>query len=399
MKILILTAEYPPYVIGGIGRHVFELSNLMSENNEVIVLTYGNIAEKLKYTKVIINNLTIYRINKNLLSKNGNENNIYYEQNILARDAINEIFANNDIDLVSLHGYFFGETALYIKKNFNIPLIYHAHTLYQFNETNFEDVNKEFSIIKIIERLLLLESTKIIAISNYLKNVIIEKCKIVSKKIIVIGKGIKINKYENNETTKNRLIDKINLLYVGRISEEKGLEILLFALKEVEKKYKDKFILKIVGTANNNDYLHKVKNIINTLNLNKCIMFLGQKDENELIYEYHNNDILIVPSYLETFGRVVIEGMAAGIPIISSDSGGLDELVINNVNGFKFKSGDYKQLGTYLIASKENYAYALSLSRNAVRYVNAYEIETIFKKTMVIYMEAFHEYFSNITSS
>ena len=149
-------------------------------------------------------------------------------------------------------------------------------------------------------------------------------------KIIYIPNFIDEEKYEYS------IVEKDYFLYVGRLIEEKGVEILIDAMKNVRNGK-----LFIVGTGPLKD---KINQKIQNLNL-KNVEMLGFLQSDEIIKLLSKCRFLIIPSiWYENCPMVVLEAMACGKPVIGSDNGGIPELVINNVNGFIFKHNDIRDL-------------------------------------------------------
>lgn len=126
-----------------------------------------------------------------------------------------------------------------------------------------------------------------------------------------------------------------NFLYVGRLSKEKGIETLLKAWKHMPETIK----LDVVGAGDEEKiYMEEYKSHTN-------INFLGRKTVDE-VYKYVSAAAaVIVPSeWYEPFGRIATEAFAHGIPVISSNIGGLSEIIDHRENGILFKAGDVESL-------------------------------------------------------
>ncbi|PZR77451.1 MAG: hypothetical protein DLM52_04435 [Chthoniobacterales bacterium] len=122
----------------------------------------------------------------------------------------------------------------------------------------------------------------------------------------------------------------VRLLYVGRISKEKDLDVLAEAYRELRKK-RLPVQLYFVGEG---PYLTALNQSLPEA------VFTGYLRGQELATAYASADIFVFPSTTDTFGNVVIEAQASGIPVIVSDTGGPKELVEQNVNGFVTRSHD-----------------------------------------------------------
>src|SRR6266568_5918426 len=126
----------------------------------------------------------------------------------------------------------------------------------------------------------------------------------------------------------------VHLLYVGRISKEKDLDVLAQAYRQL----RDEGLPIQLYLVGDGPYL---------LALNKALpeaIFTGYLRGKELAAAYASADVFVFPSTTDTFGNVIIEAQASGVPVIVSDSGGPKELVENNRNGLITKSHDVEDL-------------------------------------------------------
>jgi glycosyltransferase involved in cell wall biosynthesis len=137
---------------------------------------------------------------------------------------------------------------------------------------------------------------------------------------------------------------KINLLFVGSLSQKyKGLHILLEALVEVKKVTKN-WSLKVVGDG---CYLQYYEALSKELDIVDKVIFCGNQSNRKTMFEYYcSADIFVLPSLTEGLPRVVIEAMATGLPVIASAVGGVPELVEGCA---LVKSGNVQQLRDKLI--------------------------------------------------
>jgi glycosyltransferase involved in cell wall biosynthesis len=173
------------------------------------------------------------------------------------------------------------------------------------------------ALFKAMKKDMSLKENEISLIPNFLTNIKFNKC---------------------NVTTK-----KNQFLYVGRLSEEKGVDVSITAINiMVHKQGIKDIVFKIAGKGP--DEL-RLKNLVKKLKLDKNIEFLGYVDHDRLNCLYQESAALIVPSvWREAFGRVCLEAMKNKTPIIASDIGGLSNLIINEKNGLLFEPGNAPQL-------------------------------------------------------
>ncbi|WP_164489107.1 glycosyltransferase family 4 protein, partial [Romboutsia sp. Marseille-P6047] len=126
-------------------------------------------------------------------------------------------------------------------------------------------------------------------------------------KIFLSYLTIDINKYIcENEYNKNN-----NIIFVGTLSQRKGIDLLFEALKDVNINYK----LKLIGSGEDEN---KLRNLSIKLGIDKKVEFLGFKQREELVNLYKNSNLFVLPSRQDCFGLVINEAMCAGLPVIVS---------------------------------------------------------------------------------
>ncbi len=146
--------------------------------------------------------------------------------------------------------------------------------------------------------------------------------------------NIKTNGTKLRQSLKIKDTDKV-ILYVGRLSKEKKIEVLLKSAKHLKKDKDKKFVIAGSGPA---ELYYKA--MAKRLHLDN-VQFLGAIKRENLPEVYASSDVFCIPSTFETQGIVALEAMAMGKPVVCADYLALKELVSNGKNGEKFKPGDY----------------------------------------------------------
>ena len=160
--------------------------------------------------------------------------------------------------------------------------------------------------------------------------------------------------------------------YMGVLAPHKGVDVLADAARTLGSASNIKFL--IGGTGEDVAYVDQLKARFGEAN----VEFLGWvKPENA----YPLFDVLVVPSrWNEPFGRIVVEALAYGVPVICARSGGIAESILANRNGFTFESGNHIELATLLRdVIESNAPRHLALSQNALRHSKSFDIKTISK--------------------
>lgn len=133
--------------------------------------------------------------------------------------------------------------------------------------------------------------------------------------------------------------------YVGRLREEKGVDILIRAIAILHKTNPN-VVLVVVGDGPD---LKKLKLLAQELGIENSVHWLGSKSQDEVFSLFSVMDILTVPSRFEGFGLVAVEAMAAGLPVVASNADGLREVVKDGETGLSFESGNPNDLAEKLL--------------------------------------------------
>jgi glycosyltransferase involved in cell wall biosynthesis len=201
-------------------------------------------------------------------------------------------------------------------------------------------------------------SDKIFCVSNAIKEEILT-LGILSSKIIVFPNGIDLKRFQNKLPIKNN-----NLLFVGSLTENKNVDILISSFRSIHEHYKN-FNLVIIGDGPEKNNL---RSLTERFGLQEFTFFKGNLTPDQVVENLFSSYLLILPSKNEGFGVVLLEAMASSLPCIASRTGGIVE-IINSSVGCLFDVGNIDQLTECidnLIRDEEKYQ---QLSSNCQSYV------------------------------
>lgn len=168
-------------------------------------------------------------------------------------------------------------------------------------------------------------STEIVYVSNAGKRSYEEVFKLSNKKSVVVYNGVDV--VNEHRTKKSELDKKIQITFVGRLVEGKGVQLLIKAAKELVREYH--IAIYIVGDG---PYRGELERLTDELNLTQFVEFVGQSRN---IGEYLNcSDIFVYPSiWQEVFGISLVEAMDYGVPCVGFNVGGIPEIIDDGHNG------------------------------------------------------------------
>jgi glycosyltransferase involved in cell wall biosynthesis len=228
-----------------------------------------------------------------------------------------------------------------------------------------ESTNRSVYHYKLIEKkifkLVYNKADKIIALSQGVSTDLIEKFKIKSNNISVIYNPVDIDAVNiKKKKIGIKLDDSLpTIISVGRLIEAKDYHTLLMAYSELKKNMD--FHAYILGKG---ELYDSIKDEIETLGLEKMVTLLGFNENPYAIMGQAN--LFVLSSKWEGFGNVIIEAMALGLPIITTDCNyGPREIITNNTNGVLVEVGNYQELSKQIFNILNSSDFSKKFSRNA----------------------------------
>ncbi|PUE28096.1 glycosyltransferase [Limnohabitans sp. Jir72] len=163
--------------------------------------------------------------------------------------------------------------------------------------------------------------------------------------------------------------DATRFLYVGRLSHEKSLDILIHAFLKVRINLPDASLI-IVGEGSQGQVL---KNMVSSLGLTDAVLFSGSMDTLALAIEYAKASCLVLPSFSEPWGLVVNEALSYGCPVVVSNRCGcIPELVENQPTGFVFEAQNIDDLANKLLSVPAAFADVEKTARECIKLISNY---------------------------
>lgn len=327
MKILYFTNEYPPYVYGGAGIHIEFLSKEMAELTKVEVRCYGDQNIQYKNLKVL-----------------GFQPHQKYEK---APNQLRSVFATLDrdlqfvaqgidADLVHCHTWYTHMAGIWAKLNYGIPLVITTHSLEPLRPWKREQLGGGYDFSCWVEKTALEMSDGIIAVSNETKKDILKYFNVTDDKIKVIHNGIDINTFKKVEQIDRilrfNIVNKPYVLFVGRITRQKGIIHLVNAIKHLNK---DLTVVLCAGAPDTPEIAKEMEEGVSKAKETRenIIWIREMVDRDTLIQLYSHATVFCCPSIYEPFGIINLEAMACEVPVVASRVGGIPEVVVHEQTG------------------------------------------------------------------
>ena len=387
MKILMLTWEYPPRIVGGIARVVHDLSKrLIKDGHEVTVVTYRDSANVPEFEND--KGVKVYRVDNYMIHPNNFIDWIMQLNFNLVAKATEVIKEEGGFDVIHAHDWLVGYAAKTLKNSFGIPIVATIHATEAGRNGGIHDETQRY--INDTEWLLTYEATEVIVNSNFMKNDIQRSFGLPFDKINVIPNGVNLSAFTGIERDYDfrrqyAMDNEKIILYIGRLVYEKGIQHLISAMPKILDNYHDSKLI-IAGRGGMYDDL---KAQAEYMGLRDKVYFTGYLDAKKVQKMYKCADVAVFPSTYEPFGIVALESMLSGVPTVVSDIGGLGEIVEHGVDGMKSYCGNANSIADSVLNILYDHQLAANISKKAKQKVKEkFNWEKIAQDTHYTYEKA-----------
>ena len=363
MKVLMLSWEYPPRVVGGIARVVKELSEkLQLEGQDVTVVTYKE--GDTPYFEVEETGVKVYRVDNYMIRPN-NFIDWIMQLNFNLITEVNKLIQSGEtFDVIHAHDWLTAYAAKTLKESYNISLVSTIHATEAGRNGGIQTEMQRY--INDTEWMLTYESSEVIVNSSFMKNDIQRIFGLPFEKIKVIPNGIDLKKFDgikkDYEFRRRFAADNEKIiLSLGRLVFEKGIQHLIYAMPKILSNYNDAKLV-IVGKGG---MIDELKQITVNLGIQDKVYFTGYMAGDDVQKMYKVSDVAVFPSTYEPFGIVALEAMLGGTPTVVSDIGGLNEIVKHGETGLKSYAGNANSIADSVTQLLYDYDLSEKITKNA----------------------------------
>jgi len=329
VKTLFLTNEYPPHIYGGAGVHVDYLSRELAKTIDVDVRCFGDQdfeKGKLKVTGFELDSSS-FTCPKPLRSVFG-----------AVRRCIDFNTTKIDADVVHCHTWYSHFGGILAKLNYGIPLVITVHSLEPLRPWKREQLAGGYDFSLWVEETALEMADAIIAVSSETKHDITRLFDVDLARVHVIHNGIDLDEYHKVDSTavlKRFGIDpqKPYLLFVGRITRQKGIIHLVRAIEFMERDFQ---VVLCAGAPDTPEIAQEMKDAVDQAKAKRSdIIWIEEMvDKPTIIGLYSHAAVFCCPSIYEPFGIINLEAMACETAVVASGVGGIKEVVVDGETGF-----------------------------------------------------------------
>ena len=305
-------------------------------------------------------------------------------------------------DLIHSHYWLSGWVARELRKSWGSPIIQMFHTLGRLKNTVAQSEEEREAARRIeVETEIMSFADRIVAATTVEKEQMTQLYGADPARIAVIPCGVDLSLFRPIPTDEARerldICDRSHVvLFVGRIERLKGIDTLLEAMAIVVRdlpNWQEKICVCIVGGDASEDSamvdkeMQRLQDLRTELGIADLVTFLGAQAQDALPDHYSAADVVVMPSYYESFGMVALEAMACGTPVIASQVGGLSFTVQDGVTGFLAPGQDPPALAKKITLLLENQALRNKLGAQGIQWARQHSWARIADQVISLYSD------------
>jgi glycogen synthase len=359
-KVALFTNEFPPHVYGGAGVHVEYLSRELAKLVPVEVRCFGE-------QDVVEPNLRVRGYPAWPAAKQNTDPRFSgaldaFQRNLaMAKDTL-------DADVVHCHTWYTDIAGFIAKKLWGVPLVVTIHSLEPLRPWKVEQLGNAYHLSSWIEQTGIEDADAVIAVSRETRNDVLRLFKVDPEKVHVIHNGIDLQQYRMNpanEALTSRGVDPARpfVLFVGRITRQKGIIHLVNAIPEIDPSVQ---IVLCAGAPDTKEIGEEMAARVEEVSRGRSgvIWIREMLPRADVIQFYSHASVFCCPSVYEPFGIINLEAMACETAVVASAVGGIPEVVVPGETGLlvdlKLKDGSFEPVDA------RQYSHDLAVAINQV---------------------------------
>jgi len=359
MQALLLTREYPPQVYGGAGVHVMYLARELAKRIPVEVRTFGE--QALDAGQL--------RVRGHGFAWAAPEDVPLPFLPALRALRVSVSFAARPIqaDLVHCHTWYAAFGGLLARLCYGIPLIVTAHSLEPLRPWKREQLGRGSDLAAWTERQALESADAVVAVSHEMRGDLLRLFRLAPERVVVIHNGVDIEEYRpvaDHSALRRYGLDLARpyVLFVGRISRQKGILHLLHTLPRLDP------AAQLVLCASSPDTPELEKELEEAVGRAQAtrggvVWIREMLSRPEVVQLYSHAAVFCCPSIYEPFGIINLEAMACQVPVVASAVGGIPEVVVDGETGLLVPVAQAAE-GVFEPRDPDGFAQALSAAIN-----------------------------------
>ncbi|HKA63705.1 MAG TPA: glycogen synthase [Methylomirabilota bacterium] len=383
MNVLLLSREYPPHVYGGAGVVVDHLSRALARRASVEVRCFGDNEQTWP-------DLTVHGYAPWERLAGGPE--AAYAPALealsvglaMARDPVRA-------DVVHTHTWYVGLGGMLVQAIHGVPLVVTLHSLEPLRPWKADQLGTGYVVSSWAERLAVERADRVIAVSAQMRADILANFRVEPERVVVLHNGVDAQAFtrtERREALDRHGVREPYALFVGRISEQKGIFQLLEAARQLPEG------VQLVLCASSPDTPELLTRLQTAVSGRPQIRWINAMlPVEEVVQIYSRAAVFVCPSIYEPFGIINLEAMACGTPVVASRVGGIPEVVVDGETGWLVEPGDPAALAHALRTALADPQRARRMGEAGRRRVEAhFSWDRIAALTMDVYQQAIDDH-------
>ena len=307
------------------------------------------------------------------------------------------IMRTENYDVIHSHYWLSGKVAMPAAKELEIPLVHTMHTMARVKNLNLAEGESPEPMIRVQG-----ETQVVAAASALIANTDAEAASLVSlydacpDTVHVVTPGVDLFTFtpgQSRSAARESLglsPDSLIVSFVGRIQPHKGPEVLIRATSELVKhspQLRPRLIVNIIGGASgaNTEEVDRLKDCTQWLGIDDVVRFAPPVSRADLPQWYRASDLVVVPSYSESFGLVALEAQACGTPVVATAVGGLRTAVADGISGVLVDGHDPKAWSSVIARLLQEPQRRVLLSMGAIEHASHFGWDGTARGTLDIY--------------
>ncbi|MFC4459262.1 glycosyltransferase family 4 protein, partial [Pseudonocardia nematodicida] len=345
MRVLMISWEFPPVVVGGLGRHVHALAReLVVAGHEVVVLSRAPTgSDSATHPTVVqtVDGVRVLRVAEDPPHLEFGADLVAWTLGMghgLLRHALTALLPGWRPDVVHAHDWLVAHPAIALADVLGVPLVATLHATEAGRHSGWlpGPMNRQ---VHSTEWWLARRADEVITCSVAMHDEVAALHDLDPAGVHVVHNGIDVRRWRSRGSAPGPATATQpgpRLVYFGRLEYEKGVQDLVAALPRIRRRHPGTRLL-IAGTGTQRAMLDER---VATHRVRRSVDFLGHLPDAELTALLRAADAVVLPSRYEPFGIVALEAAAAGATLVASTAGGLGELVRDGETGLGFAPGD-----------------------------------------------------------